>query len=374
MTINDEDLHKNGKPYVNEITRRNGSFVKFMFHEQPISVFESEQYDVIIFDEPPLRKIWIAMMRGQREINTTPEIWMLGTPLTQSWLRTEVYDSWVAGDLPDVECFFGTTEANKANLREGYIEDFSKFLTEKEKRMRLQGQFFDLDDLPLNSMFKDKIHVISQQTFRDIFDKDRYPCVVAIDPHSSKPHHACLIGVNGDDEYFYIKEIARKEVAREFARTLRDWMSGYRVIDIIMDSAGTAESTGGEGYRSFYDILREEGVLVRPTSFDDKSDEDFIDRIRSVLAIPNEPDNFGFYNPKLRIVEGNDGIIRDVKNVTWQKYRDIDEVKPKLDIRTKDFLACLKYGLASGLHARKDKVRPHRPTKQLYGFGKRKYR
>jgi hypothetical protein len=163
-----------------------------------------------------------------------------------------------------------------------------------------------------------------------------------------------------------------KKVARDFAKTLKDFMKGYRIIDIIMDSAGVAESTGGEGYKSFYDILREEGILVRPTSFDDKSDEDFIDRVRTVLAIPDEPDNFGFYNPKLRIVEGNDGIIKDIENVGFQKYRDLDIVKPKLDIRERDFLACLKYALASGLHTKKDKTRAHKPTRQLYGFGKRR--
>jgi hypothetical protein len=132
--------------------------------------------------------------------------------------------------------------------------------------------------------------------------------------------------------------------------------------------------TSGEGYRSFIDVLREEGVRVRPTTYKEKNDEDFVDRIRTNLAIPKEPDNFGFYFPKLRVLEGNDGIIRNIKNVGWQKHRGLDITKPKLEIRELDYLAALKYALATNIYYKKNREKPkvYSSNKNLYGFGKKR--
>lgn len=367
----DWQFDKEGKPYISKITLPNGSTIKFMFALQEPLAFESIEVDFVVIDEPVPRKIFIALKRGGRTLGRDAKYLFIGTPLASPWLRTDIWEPWVKGDLPDTECFRGEIHDNAANLQAGYIDEFSKLLTDKEKEIRLKGSFFDIGDLALAHLFKHETHVVTSEWFETNFDKNN-PCVLAIDPHSSKPHVACLLGCDRDNNLYYIKEISRKEVARQFARTLKDFMKGYRVIDIIMDSAGNAESTGGEGYKSFHDILREEGVMVRATSYEDKSDESFIDRVRSALAIPDKPDNYGFYTPILRIVEGNAGIIKNIENVGFQKHRDLDVLKPKLDIREHDYLACLKYALASGLHTKKDKQRIHQPRKPMYGFGKKR--
>lgn len=373
VEIDDKMLSKRGKPYPVQISFQNGSQIHFMFHEQPPMVFESTEYDVIIFDEPPPKKIFLAMKRGQRTKNSEPKTVMLGTPISQSWLRTDIYEPWRDGKLSNVECFFGNTEANRENLKEGYIEEYSTYLTEDQKKMRLQGQFFDLSGLPLRNLFKDDIHIISESQFENIFDKKRYPCVLAIDPHSAKPHHACLIGVDRDGFLYYIKEIAEKKVPREFAKELKRMMEGYRVVDIVWDSAGEAEGTGGEGYMSFSEIMKQEGIQGRGTTFKDKSDEDFVTRIQEALTVPKTPNNFGMYTPKLRIVEGNPGIVKDIKNVSWQKDKKTDLNKGKLEISNRDYLAACKYGLASNLTPAKGKERVHKPASasRAYGFGRR---
>jgi hypothetical protein len=43
--------------------------------------------------------------------------------------------------------------------------------------------------------------------------------------------------------------------------------------------------------------------------------------------------------------------------VQWAKYRNLDELKPTLDIGAKDFLACLKYALACNLTLSRKKSR-----------------
>jgi hypothetical protein len=367
------EQRKNGKPYVNELKLRNGSTITFLFHQQEDLVFESIEVDGVIADEPLPRRHWIGLKRGGRRKGRVARYVMIGTPLAAPWLRTDIYDRWIAGDLPDHECFRGRTEQNKSNLAEGYLDSFSRLLTDKEKKIRLAGEFFDLDDLALAHLFKRKTHIINKASFDMAWDKNN-PCVVAIDPHGSKPHVAVLLGVDKDNQLYYIKELKEKAMARDFARTIRSWVRGYRVIDYIMDSAGQAQMTSGEGFRSFAEVMTEEGIRVRSTTYEEKSDEAFIERIRDALRIPDKPNNFGFYRPKLLVVEGNDGIIKDMENVGWQKHRDIDIPKPKLEIREHDFLACVKYGLASNLHYNKTRDRGYRRDTSSYGFQKKKRR
>lgn len=353
--LEDGSLHKNGKPYYNQIIRPVGSEIKFMFHEQEELSFESIEADDVIFDEPPPRKTWIALLRGMRNKDKKPRVMIIGTPLTGSWLRKEIYDPWAKGELPDTECFRFSTRVNEENLPEGYVDWYSSKLSDKERRIRIDGEFFDLDGLALAHLFKKDFHILSSDKYS--YNKD-YPCVVSIDPHPSKAHVACLMGA---DEYgpVYIKELTLRSTAKKFADALKEFMKGYRVIDIVCDSLGSAKNmTSAEDFRSFIETLQDEGIQVRATTYKDKSDEDWITRIQTVLEIPDEPDQLGTRIPPLRILEDNKGLINDIETVEWAKHRVLDEFKVTLDIQHKDYLATLKYALATNLTytKRKDKV------------------
>lgn len=362
--IPDEHCHKRGKPYVNRITWETGSEFLFMFHDQTDLQFESIEADYLIFDEPPPRRVYIALMRGLRNKNRSPRILILGTPLTGAWMRKEILVPWTRGELKDTECFTFSSEINKENLPDGYIERFSSVLTEKEKQIRLHGKFFDLDGSALGHLFSRQAHVIEPFEWQDT-----WPTVVAIDPHPTKPHIACMLGCDPDGFIYYIKEMSMKAVARNFAEAIKQFYYGFRVTDIVHDSLGEAEGTGGEGFKSFSQVLRECGVMTRATTWEDKSDEDFIERIRNALAIPEEPDNFGRKIPKLRIFRGNPGIINDIENVTWTKMRNYDQFKPTLETGDKDYLSCAKYGLATNLTPLKGKAKIYHRVQGFETYG-----
>lgn len=327
-------------------------------------LFESIELDYLVADEPPPRHVYIALRRGGRKKNRKARYLIVGTPITGSWMRQEIYDPWTKGNVVDTDCFRFGTIVNEANLGEDYINDFSRILSEKEKRIRLHGEFFDLDGLALAHLFDADKHVIN-----DFEWPKEWPVVISVDPHSAKPHHAVMLGVNEDDEFVVIKEFKRKLVARDFALELKNWYREHRVIDMVCDSLGSSEHTGGEGFKSFIQILNEEGVRIRSTTWEDKRDEDFIDRIKSVLAIPEEKDNFGKLNPKLRIFRSCLGLVSDIENVQWTRYRNVDEFKPKLDITNKDYLSCLKYALASNLVYGKEKAKMYRWKKKPKAYG-----
>jgi hypothetical protein len=107
--------------------------------------------------------------------------------------------------------------------------------------------------------------------------------------------------------------------------------------------------TGGEGFKSFIEVMNEEGVRARATTYHDKHDEDWISRIQDNLVLPEQPDNFGIQTPKLRILSQCVGLINDIETVEWAKRRNSEDFKPTLEISRKDYLACLKYALATNL-------------------------
>lgn len=336
------ELAKNGKPYYNEIVFRNGSKIMFMFHEQEDLIFEGIQLDYLIADEPFPRRIWIALTRGARKKMSKPRFLIIGTPIGQPWLYEDLWKASEEGIRDDVGIHKFSTEVNKGNLADGYIEQFSKNLTEAEKLVRLKGHFSHLEGLALAHLFDRSCHIVP--SFQWPSGK---PVVLVIDPHQAKPHTAALVGATGDGRVYYVKEMASKSPAQRFARELKDFYQGFRVIDYVIDSLGETPGTGGDGSMSFSEKLRQLGVPVRSTSFSDKNDEDFIFKIRQVLEVPENPDNFGRKQPRLAILSGNPGIVHDVETVQWLKYRNQEGFKPKLDITSKDYLSLLKYALAT---------------------------
>lgn len=346
--LDDEcQLIKHGKPYVNEIRFKNGSQILVMLHEQDEMVFESIQLDALIADEPFPRFIWIALGRGQRKKGSKPWSLLVGTPLSRHgpWLYQELWQAALKGERDDIGLHRYRTEVNAANLADDYIESYGKNLTEKEKAIRFGGNFEHLDGLALAHLFDRSQHVVEP------FPWPRgKPAVLIVDPHFSKPHRYVLMGATGNGRIYVIKEGESKSPARRFAAELKDAIKGeWRIIDYIIDSLGETPNTGGEGNTSFAEVLRLSGLPFRSTDFDDKNDESFIQNIQQVLEIPDQPDNFGRKQPKLAIFKDCVRTINDIETCQWQKYRQHDVYKPKLDISNKDFLACVKYGLKSNI-------------------------
>lgn len=356
-----EQLHKDGKPYHVRITFENGSEVLIMFHDQDPMKFESiDDIDYLFYDEPPPRHIYIALKRGTRGKNSRPKTLLVGTPLAAPWLRTEVYEPWSKGLRKGTECFKFSTHVNEANLREGFIEEFSEVLSEQERRIRLHGDFFDLSGLALAHLLDRERHFVAPFKW-----PETWPVVLAIDPHPRKAHVAILLGIDPHDQLFVIKEHSSKCAPSVFADEVATLCFGYKVVNGICDSLGSSDLTGGMGTLSFIQVMNRKweedsiALRIRPTTFDEKRDEAWIQRIQECLLLPIEEDQFGNINPELRFFTTCKGTIFDVENVAWQKIRLSEEVKPKLDMTKKDFLSCLKYALASQPSHKSTKARYH---------------
>lgn len=356
---------KHGKPFYQEIVFPNGSNILFFFHDQDPMTFESIEGDCLILDEPPPRHMYFGLSRGLRKKNTDPFILLVGTPITGSWIRKELYEPWVRGDLKDIHFFKYSSDVNKENWPPGYANRYFGRMSEKEERIRRHGEFFDLDGLALAHLFRRDIHVFEPDALE--WDFNVSPCVIAIDPHTSKKNYAVLMGVDSKGDYYVLDEYAEKSTATDFAELLheRGWFD-FSVVDIVYDSAGNADGTSNEGFATFGQAFNKAlaklpgAFTARGTTFKEKSDEDWIERIRNVLA-PMEG------QPAIRFAAHCRGTISDVENVAWTRHKLLDENKPKLDIQNKDFLNCVKYALAAGLRFE------NRTRKRIYRLKKQPY-
>ncbi len=361
----DWSFQKDGTPGIRRILLPNGSEIIFMFHEQEAMTFESiDSYAAVNYDEPPPRHIFISLLRGGRSKGFNTRHGFYGTPIgpNSAWMRTELLEMHKNGDQ-DIEVFTFPTDDNKENLDWKRVEANFKFLSEKEVEIRRHGQWSDLDGLALAHLWDDAIHLVGMQW--DPTD----PVVVAIDPHPSKKHYAIMLGVDRHDRLYVIKEMAEKQVPRDFARSLKVFTAGFRLIDLVCDNLGSSEGTGGEGFKSFIQVLQDEGLPVRPTRYDEKVDADWITRMQDALQIPTEPDQFGQCLPKLRVLKGCRLLPSDIKNVQWVKMRNQEEYRPTLDISNKDALSCLKYALACDLfHSKPRKIKPQYLERSFYGL------
>jgi len=309
-----------------------------MFHQQETLAFESIEWGHLACDEPPPRHVYIALKRGGRTKGHKGSVLVVGTPVSQAWIRTDVIEPWSRGERANTDCFTGDTEANRANLAEGYIEEFSSRLSDQERKTRLHGHFFDMSGLALAHLWDRGRHIVKP------FDwPENWPCKVIIDPASAKPSVAAILGCDPEGYHYYIKELSMKCTPREFGRALRPFYADYPIVDIICDSLGASPTSGGEGTLSFIDVIIDCGVRARSTRFEEKDDERWIALIQDALLLPEDVDK----PPKLRVFEGNKGFVDNVENVQWQKYKNEEIFKPKLDITKKDFLACGKYYLMS---------------------------
>lgn len=344
--LKEEQKQRAGKPYVSRIEYDNGSVVSFYTAEADPMSFEGFMADYVFLDEPIPRPLVIALRRSLRLKNSPSKLTFFGTPISQAWIRKEVYEPWAAGNLPHVECFRMGIKVNEQNLGANYIARFSSGLTEAEKRTRLEGAFFDADSLALAEFFKPEFHIIKKGQFH--YDP-RMPCVVAVDPHSVKPHTAVMVTIDRDDKAIAVKTMSFRGNATQFAAELRAWEKGFNVVDRVCDSLGSMEMTSGEGMHSFIEGLQANGVMIRATTFKEKNHEDLVDRLRQGLAIPDEPDSFGRRTPMLRFTEDTGPLIANIEQVTWQKNKVTGEFLPKLDTSTKDYLSCLGYALAIGV-------------------------
>lgn len=260
--IDEKQFKKMGTPHTQKIEFPNGSNIIFFSQESDPQAFEGiSGYSLVVVDEPCLEWQFNSLFRGARNKGIKPKFLIVGTLIGPNsvWIR-KLQQRWAEGLEPDWFFIKTSSYVNKHNLADGFLEKFEARLSASERLVRIEGGASDLEGLALAHLFKRGTHVLPVAEFKPHYDM---PCVIGIDPHTSKPNVAVLLGVDRNGLYYCIDEICTKVPAREYAQLLKPWVKQYRILDIVADCSGVSDMSGGEAYKSFIEILNEEGIKDR---------------------------------------------------------------------------------------------------------------
>ncbi len=348
-------LEKHGRSYTQEIIFPNGSNWLFMTHEMAEDKWESIECACVIFDEPPPRFIFIALMRGMREKDMKPWIMFAGTPRGRyaPWMYREIYRPWKFGEDPEIECFFGSTYDNLSNLDPDTINRWKKRYTEQELKTRLEGAFEFLSGR-IFTEFNTEIHVEKS------FDWPReWPVILAMDPHLRKNHVAVLIGIDPDKELHVVRELETSLAGRKAAEFFINACDGFNIKVAICDNFGSIElysEQGSDARKSFITIFNDtarrmhKGKLqLRATTKAEKRDAEWIEDMKDWLRC--EVDHAGQDRPRFHVFDSCVKTIDNFESYVWDEHtgrkRDLQEPKEEPLGTNCDQLMCVKYGIAT---------------------------
>lgn len=309
------------------------STISLMSYEQEVKLFEGHDYDWCHFDEPPPRKVFIAVKRGLTD--RMGPCWFTMTPLKEAWIKREVIAK------PGVDSFTMDIEDNLGfGLTREAIDEFTKYLSEDEREMRLRGKFFHL----VGAVYKNlnaNIHRVPRKVL-----PAKIPLTWGVwmhaDTHDRVPHHAVWICVRPDGFKFVfgaIKNEDRQNRLKPFAEQLRDYELSTlgihpdheirRLIDPIADTPNPTD----EAARTFIDFLREYGLHFRKGS---KKRADGIRITREefghdLQAIPP-------VWPSLYIVDDLEEVWSQLEEYRWSDYTGpaLDHNNPREEPVKKD--------------------------------------
>lgn len=344
-----------GRAYPQVFRFPNGSEWRFMTHEMADTKFESIQCACIIFDEPPPRRIFIALLRGIREQDMKPWIMFAGTPLGRyaPWMYRELFRPWKFKADPEIECFFGSTDDNLANLDPETIKRWEKRYSAQEMQTRRYGKFEFLS----GRIFTDFSH---EHHVEKPFPWPRgWPVILSIDPHLRKNHVAVLIGIDPDKELHVIAEFETSLAGRKAAEFFINACEPYWIRTAICDNFGSIElysDQGSDARKSFISLFNETAVRMkkprlqlRATTKKEKADDEWIEDMKDLLRL--EPDFAGQERPRFHVFDTCVKVIDNFESYVWDEHTgrkgDLQEPKEEPLGTNCDQLMCVKYGIAT---------------------------
>lgn len=346
-------LDKKGRAHTVEVTFPNGSNWIFMTHQMDEEKWESIQCACVIFDEPPPRFIFVALMRGMREQDMKPWMMFAGTPRGRNapWMYKEIYSPWKKGSTNEIECFFGSTHDNLHNLDPDTIKRWEAYYTKEELKTRLYGSFEFLSGRVFDG-FNADLHVEE-----DFPWPKKWPVIVAVDPHLRKNHVGVVMGIDPDGDVWVIKEIETHLAGRRAARYFLTLLTsqGYNVRASVCDNFGSVDMyEDGEEKKSFIKLWNEEALKmnrarlsIRPTTRAEKRDDEWIEDMRDWLRLEESHEGL---RPRFHVFKSCVKLIDNFETYVWDEHTgrkaDLGEPKETPLGTNQDYLMCVKYGLA----------------------------
>jgi len=319
------NMEKNQVGIVVKITGKNGSTVDIRSHDQDIKIFESSDYDLAWFDEPPPEKLFKAVWRGLTDRGG--RAYITGTPITEPW----VHDLYMMAQAEDNKGIywsqFMATDDNATNLGEGdaelgrkRIEEFISVFDADEREARRKGRFLHMQGLVFKTWDR-KTHLVDNFPW-----PHHWPVWFSLDPHPRKPWAISLVGHTPSGNRILIKSAYVEGVVEDIANAMFDLRGGLeldkegtkpRIARVVIDNYASVESMIKRTT-----IIDELNSYIYPTmpkaQTAPKNVDQKIDIFKNWLK-PIET-NYGPTPTFLVFRDGNDDFIYEIEHYVWEKY------------------------------------------------------
>jgi|GEM_PF-1217112 len=301
-------LHKDKQTYFSSMTICNGWRGSFMSYDMESTKFESDKVGVIIFDEPPPKKIWNACLA---RLMLGGIVIMPMTPLGHSaWIKDELVDRCEAGD-DSIYVMYADIEENckehgtRGRLSHEQIQHIVSFYTEEETEARTKGVFAHMSGRVYKTLHPDtNRHKIPP----DNFNQDDYLIFNVVDPHDAKPPAIGWFAVDREEMCYAIDEYPDYKMYHD----IRDFRGTTE--DICLQIMRKEQENGWDPHRI---------VRVMDPNFGNKHDQAVGLTIKGVYRRVGEKYNY----PLLYSTRVNDELVaghQQVRNIITPKDERFD--------------------------------------------------
>lgn len=292
--------------------------LEIMSNTQDVSIFEGWHGDLVVYDEPPSRKVRIACARGLID-RAGRELFSM-TLLSEAWVQREVIKATLTDGSPDMTVFNvnGDIYTNVGyGLTQEAIDQFAKTLTDDEKQARLLGKPSYMTSLVFPRFDRQK-HVRDRFTLPldSIID-------VSIDFHPSKPWAVVFMATTKSGIKYVCEEIKfrgnPKAAAEEIVRVIRQ-RDYSRVNRVIIDPlAKSGQGNDIDVYSIVADTLAPYGYGLEVAS---KEKESGISLVNNLLWTENDMPGMYFFKDCGQTIVETENLMYDPDSFKPQKTDD----------------------------------------------------
>ncbi|KKN49411.1 hypothetical protein LCGC14_0643010 [marine sediment metagenome] len=309
---NDREVKRKGNgiiPDAEWIDVKTGSSLTILSNNQKPRVHRGWEGDLILYDEPPGREIYIANARGL--VDRRGREFIAATLLEEPWINQTIIKKRLDDGRPDPSVF-NTHIQSRENVGYGItqegLDEYANKLDPTERKSRLEGVPSYLEGI-IYSDFKRDVHLIER--FELPYD---YVIDISIDTHPREKQAVLFTATSPMNEKFVFEEIwdngDGKWIGGEILKCLEHYkIDSGRVNRVICDplAKGDANNTNTV-FDNIQMVLYSKGIALETASKDLKSG---IIKVKEYLKGPNNKPSIFFFNDLIRTLFEIEGYMWD---------------------------------------------------------------
>ena len=298
-----------------------GSTLNILSNHQDPMAHEGDHFDLVYYDEPVKKPIYIANARGLVD-RAGKEIFCM-TLLEEAWIDREIVNKRLPNGRPDPKVFKVETQSTDNvgyGITQNGLDDFAGKLDKDDYDARILG-------IP-----KYKAGLVYPQYKREIHLKPRFrvpldwPVDIAIDTHPRKPHSVLFMATSPRGFKYCIHEIREhgdgKSIAESVVRLVQ-W-GVYRVNKVIIDPLSKGDSNETDTtFEKASDVFARHGMYLETAS---KNKDAGILSVKEYLKSENNEASLFFFDDLVYTIKEIEGLMWEVDpNSEKEKAQKVDD-------------------------------------------------